>query len=214
MNEQARSRTRWRPRFSILSALLAMTIVGLAIVTTRLWREVGPLRQELRRLRDEVGELSVDDATKIHAMEVRTNDPLMWKFRVWVPAGQKAVAKARWGDVPRVGFPQPKSSVYLNPGEQWVTYCVKHSPSLDSWSVALESATGGSAETIQKNDRWWRWPESAGVWGEGVQNTTGVFKDDQDALVLKRWRVADTKNSDDFKKMQTTAGFMIWVERR
>ena len=40
---------------SLLTALLLMTIVGLAIVTTRLWREVSPLRDEVFRLRQELG---------------------------------------------------------------------------------------------------------------------------------------------------------------
>lgn len=205
---------RTRPRLSLLSALLIMTIVGMAIVIVQLWREVSPLRKETRRLRDEVGELSIEDDTKIHAIEVRTRDPLTWKFRVWVPQGQKVKVRARWGDVPRTGVPEAKAGFDLNEGENWVTYRVNRGQDEDEWYVELESAYSGVGQKIQEKERWWQWPKSAGIWGEGVQHSTGAFDDDQDTFILKRWRVAITLNSDDFKKMETPDGFMIWLERQ
>ena len=42
--------SRWRLRFSLFSALLLMTIAGMAIVIAQLWHEIGPLRKEVRRL--------------------------------------------------------------------------------------------------------------------------------------------------------------------
>jgi hypothetical protein len=86
--ERSKSMYHWRPRLSLLSALLLMTIVGLSIAVTQLWREVGPLRAKVSLLRNETGRLSVDDPTQIHAIEVRTSEPLLWKWRVWVPDGR------------------------------------------------------------------------------------------------------------------------------
>jgi hypothetical protein len=94
MNDpQQPMRPSLRPRLSLLSAILLMTIAGMAIVLVQLWREVGPLRDDNRRLRDEVGELTISDPSKIHAIEVRMKEPLIWKFHVWVPEGQKARVK-------------------------------------------------------------------------------------------------------------------------
>lgn len=202
------------PRFSLLTAILLMTIIGLVIVTVRLWREVGPLREETRRLRDEVGELSIEDDAKIHAIEVRTKDPLTWKFRVWVPKGQKVKVRSRWGDVPRTGVPEAKAGVDLDEGEHWVTYRVQHSPNENSWGVILESVDSGTGQEIPEKERWWQWPEPAAIWGEGVQHMTGTFDEDQEPFILKRWRVANTDDSDDFKKMEITAGFIIWLEQK
>lgn len=70
---------------SLLTALLLMTIVGLAIVTTRLWREVSPLREEMFRLRQELGYLSIKDENKIYAIEVLSGDPDVRRFRVYLP---------------------------------------------------------------------------------------------------------------------------------
>ena len=44
-----------RPRVSLLSLLLIMALVATSLTTAMLWREVGPLRAEINRLRDEVG---------------------------------------------------------------------------------------------------------------------------------------------------------------
>ena len=80
---------RFRPRFSILTALLLMTIVGMvfAVVHVRnraasLELELRTLAYENRQLRDEVGALSIDDPSKIYAIRVRTDDDRTWKWRV------------------------------------------------------------------------------------------------------------------------------------
>jgi hypothetical protein len=211
--DQTKPIDRWWPRFSLLTSFLLLTIAGMAIVVVRLWREVSPLRAEVWQLRDETGRLSIDDPTRIHAIEVRTSEPLLWKFRVWVPEGEKAIVRSRWGGVPRVGVPEAQAGLHLVPGEQWITYRVKHSPSQNAWQAWLESPTGTSAEEIPEVERWWQWPRGAAIWGEGVQHSTAVFEDHQDAFVLKRWRVADTNNSSDIRKMETSAGFIIWLER-
>ena len=80
-----------------------MTIVGMAIVVVQLWREVGPLRTEVRQLRDEVGRLSIDDPIEsfTRSRSAPTSD-LTWKWRVWVPAGRRSVDvnASQWGNVP------------------------------------------------------------------------------------------------------------------
>src|SRR5687767_8697943 len=96
----------FRPRISLLTALLFITIAGMAIVIVQLWREVGPLRVEVRRLRDETGVLSVDDPTKIHAIQVQTENDLTWKWRVWIPENRIYVLRSVGGGVPTVGLPR------------------------------------------------------------------------------------------------------------
>jgi hypothetical protein len=80
---------RFRPRFSLLTALLLMTIVGMAIVLVQLWREVGPLRLENRQMRTELGQLTIDVASQVQAIEVRQPDPNLWRWRLYLPPGGK-----------------------------------------------------------------------------------------------------------------------------
>ncbi|MCI0492400.1 MAG: hypothetical protein L0Z07_05650, partial [Planctomycetes bacterium] len=64
MTDQPEQHWRFRPRFTLLTLLLLMTIVAMAIAMIQLWREVGPLRADNRRLRQEFGYLSIRDENK------------------------------------------------------------------------------------------------------------------------------------------------------
>lgn len=191
-----------------------MTIVGMAIIIVQLWREVGPLRADVRQLRDETGRLSVEDPSKIHAIEVRTNDDFVWKWRIWVPAGQHVVVHSQWGNVPRTGVPAGNNQTTLEPGEQWVSLSALPSHGQKSWTARLETSTGWSGTSIPDNEHWWDWPKNAFT-GEGVGYTTKSTTDEQRLFVLKRVRVAGINNSSDLLKMDApTAGFIIWLERK
>jgi hypothetical protein len=96
----------FRPRISLLSALFLLTIAGMAIFIVQLWREVGPLRAEVRRLRDEVGAISIDDPTQVHAIQIETSDDLLWKWRIWLPENRVYVLRSNGEDVPKKGYAQ------------------------------------------------------------------------------------------------------------
>ena len=76
---------RLRPRFSLLTVILLLTIVGLSIVVVQLWREVAPLQAEVRLLRDQMGQLSVADVDFPNAMRIRMDEPNTWRWRVYLP---------------------------------------------------------------------------------------------------------------------------------
>ena len=105
-----------------------MALVACGITIWQLWREVGPLRAEVRRLRDEVGELIVDDPTKIHAIEVRQKDELTWRWRLWIPAGRTYVLRAVGEDIPKPIFPKVGARCGCEPGEMWVEYRITKDP--------------------------------------------------------------------------------------
>jgi hypothetical protein len=66
MDEAApRPQHQWRPRVSLLAALLLMTIVGLAIVMVQLWRASDAQRREIFQLRSELGYLTINDKDMI-----------------------------------------------------------------------------------------------------------------------------------------------------
>ena len=205
---------RLRPRISLLAALLLMTIAGMAIVIVQLWREVGPLRAEVVQLRNETGRLSVDDPTKIHAIEVRTSEPLLWKWRVWVPQGQNVLARYHFGSMPSSGVPAASGSVHLKPRKNWVTLWAHASPSGNSWSARLETASSYVGTIIPEPDRWWQWPTTSST-TSGVGFTTTVAGERDSIFILKSVRVAPLDNSSKLLKMnEPTAGFIVWLERK
>jgi hypothetical protein len=112
---------RFRPRISLLTALLLITIAGMAIVLVQLWREVGPLRAKVRQLRNKVGVLSIDDPTKVCAILVRTSPDHVWKWRVWIPEGRSYLLKYAGGTIPKSGIPKADGYITMSQSaETWV----------------------------------------------------------------------------------------------
>jgi hypothetical protein len=118
---------RFRPRISLLTVLLLTTIAGMALVIVQLWREVGPLRKEVHKLRQFVGELSIDDHTRIHAIEVRQPNPNLWRWRLFLPPGAQY-------KLVEFGGPLPPRGKLSN----------KH------WLAALRNASIGSSEYLNE----------------------------------------------------------------
>src|SRR5258708_5153760 len=76
-----------RLRFSLLTATLLITIAAMAIVIALLWREVGPLRAQVKSMRTELGMLNVDDPTRVHVIQIGTSEEHHNKWRIYLPPG-------------------------------------------------------------------------------------------------------------------------------
>jgi hypothetical protein len=205
---------RFRPRISLLTALLLTTIIGMAIVLVQLWREVGPLRGEVQMLRNETGRLSIEDLGSIHAIEVRTNDPMMWKWRVWIPKGMNVNAMVNWGTVPHEGVPNAQCGVELGPGEQWLTLRVMRDSSDGKPFARIETSNSGSGVKIDEKDYWWQGPPRA-MAAPGVGHQTVKVDNLQEPFVLNRYHIGSpsvTNSSDLLKPGPPTTGFIVWLE--
>lgn len=77
----------WLPRFSLLTLVLATTIVALGITVYLQHRELAPLRMENQRLRAEIGELTVEDPSKLHVIAVEKPGGYRWEWRIHYPEG-------------------------------------------------------------------------------------------------------------------------------
>lgn len=212
-------RPRWRPRFSLLTMILLTTIVGLTMVIVQLWREVGPLRKEVRQLRDEVGVITVEDPSRLHAIEVRTKDEMIWKWRIWVPESSKTVLKFLWGNVPLEDYPPVAdiTSDELRPGEQWITITVQKAPGIDKWQYVLErSRDSDFTVPISEDKQWFLTPRDNFASG-GVGTFTRMDDDDdgRHTFLLKRHRVQLKRKplsaTDDPDPLP---GFMLWLESK
>lgn len=184
-----------------------MTIVGLAIVVAQLWREVAPLRAEVRRLRDEVGALSIDDPSKPCAICVRTNDQFAWKWRLWIPEGQAYVLHYSSENIPKQGLATSHGTITLSePGETWVEYRIAPNPVSGVWLDMLRMPHASVGSSSQE---WVKWKRRVAS-GDSVSYTTKV-SEPGDVIVLARERVSE-KATDSSKIEDPSAGFMIWLE--
>jgi hypothetical protein len=193
-----------RPRISPMGILSLMTIVAMAIVIALMWHEIGPLRAEVRQLRDEVGKLTIDDPTKLAAIQFhRGDDEFMWRWRVWIPAGHSY--RLRWVDaaIPRTGFPAPAgfTRALSGPDENVVIYRIDE----NGWSTL--DVLG---ETIQGNQRKWSTANRL-LEAEGVGERTETY-DPGEPIVLTR-QIGDFGFFSGPVNMEDpTDGFMIWLE--
>ena len=191
-----------RPRVSLLSLLLLTGMIASWLTTASLWSEIAPLRRELRQLRDESGTLSITDNRKPHAIELETEDPNHWKWRVWVPEGRRYEVCCVHGGVPLKGLPARNTLVWLDPGTHVIDYRLTREETRDAWSATVEAANAIDATRVA-------WGEPAWYIVRGVGRSTTAFDADEPA-VLCRYRASNDANPRTING--PTDGFMIWLE--
>jgi hypothetical protein len=204
MNESAPPSGK-RFRFSLGTLLFMTAILALAVTVWQLYGELVPLRAEVRRLRDEVGELSMDDKAKLYAIRVRAGEDFTWKWRVWVPEGRAYEIRYAGDQIPKQGFPRATGMISFNqPGEHWIEYRIsRHARSGDMMgelTANVGSVGGGEQKWVSDS-----WVST----GDGVGTTTEEFDPGQ-PVVLTRNRISTTVN-DSSKIEDPSRGFMIWL---
>jgi hypothetical protein len=167
------------------------------------------LVKENQRLRDELGELSVDDETQLHAIRTSSGEKLEWAWRVWIPEGHEYRLRGDGGQIPKEGWPHEGGTNYLrDAGEHVIRYRILKDPRDGKWYGSL-STRGGSVG--KDHHEWVEWGSSTSTTG-GVGTVTEAFPNDRDDIVeLCRHRVSQ-KNSTS-KIEDPAAGFVIWLER-
>ncbi len=118
-----------RLRFSLRTLLVATTFLAMALTIVILAMKLFPLQAEVQRLRNEVGYLTVDDPTKVHAIRVATVKDGTFRYRIWIPNGGNYclllgnVAEPVPYNINRVyraSTDGVSSSVVLDPGEHLI----------------------------------------------------------------------------------------------
>lgn len=139
------SRSRWRPRFSLLTALLLMTIVGLTIVMVQLWREVGPLREANRSMRAMVGQLTIEDKSKVYGLQIPTLEENRWRWQIYLPPGGRNKLYAYSGHLP---------SLTLNPGKAWFDAVRRDSEGTADSLGGLSGEILVDCQLVKENGKW------------------------------------------------------------
>lgn len=206
---------RFRPRISLLNALLLMTIVGMAIAMIQLWREVNPLRQEVFQRRQELGYLTVSDDSKIYAIEVPTDESDARRFRVFLPKNQKFELYARIVNVAGHPYTLPKadwltnvlnagsgSSQSIDGGEFTINVRLRPDPEKkDQWELESQivGKGGGTTGTIMP------WLNDRRAWSRGGEVSIGKQRefDPKEGVVLYEVRQGVVK---EFKGGYSTTG--------
>jgi hypothetical protein len=222
---------RLRPRFSLLTALLLMTIVGMAIVIARLWRGVGPLHEQVRRMRAELGYLNVDDPTQAYAIALPTDEPRHWKWRIYLPPGlnyrklcysgtlpspQEYSSKA-WCERVENGSVGKGGSGPIDGGE--CTIEAKLEKDADHWVLRTSGTGGRGASTFsltQHSGDWLSEPEGFASSNALNSRTQTVFAPGEPIILLKVLKPIITKFPGGYSMRDpqgAAEGFVLWIEQ-
>jgi hypothetical protein len=239
MDEQVARSRRFRPRISLITVLLLMTVAGMAIVIAQLWREVGPLRAENKRFNEERGTLVLDDRNRLHAIRIpaRFAGEGRTSFRVYVPPEQFYLAFVHVNDVPKAGLPERKKLpghvgilggsqgrlfARLGPGEHIVTVRTVSRGDRSDIQLIVKFASPNislDASAMTPKNRWPTVaPETYSVFSGGVGAAT-VAADGREPLVLMRRRIMGVAQESVHVSYQipepefSLDGLLLWVEQ-
>jgi hypothetical protein len=196
-----------RPRFSLRTVVLLMGIAALLLVVWRQYVELGPLREENRRLRAELGALDVQDKSRLHAVQAPQPDEHTWKWRVWIPPGKHYRVAIAGAEISEEGFPKNSGRIELvGEGEEFLTYRIVRDPRTNSWQGTL---TFADASIGAYPSHWVEWSNISKS-TKSVGNVTAIAEPGE-PLMLIRCRVAEAITGNSFPS-EPTDGFMIWIE--
>jgi hypothetical protein len=227
--EQPASAYRWLPRVSLLTALLMMTIFGMAIVIVQMWREIGPLRHDVGRLRTEQGLIVLEDKTRVHAIQLQALDENVWKYRVYVPSEATCRLYLAVNDIPAKGLPDfPRGArstvlgyagdkIYadLKEGEHVLTVGVYHNQRGVACVGFERQGPGAPPLSSVKQYEKEKWPRSKSDYANlsGVDRRTRMA-DSSGELVLIRYRKTESPRGPwgESDGGPNTDGFLMWLE--
>jgi hypothetical protein len=203
-----------RLRFSLLTVLLLTTIVALTLTIGILYREVRVLRKETSQWRSEYGVLTVDDPSKVHAIQIRENKDLSWAWRVFIPAGSKINLDYTMRNIPREGFPESFGGMRSPAsGEHVIRFSIRKDPKTEQWKSVIETDSTKMFGIV--GEEWFLKSPPWSTLFHGVGSQTKAEGADG-ILLLHRLRAfpPDAQGGvADPGRDVLCPGFMLWLER-
>jgi hypothetical protein len=165
VDQPPRQPTELRPQFSLLTILLVMALAACGITIWQLWRELVPLRVEVRQMRGELGHLSIDDETRPYAIQLHEWENDVWRWRIYLPPGNKyklyeakgvfpahaGISDAKWLEAVKTATNSSRgvfSSVEL---QGTFSLEAQLSPQGDAWKLVTIPGGGDSVYRFQDN---------------------------------------------------------------
>jgi len=130
-----------------MSLILVTALVCVSVAYWRLQQEHAALALDREQLRDELGYLAVYDPEMAYVREGHSNEPLTWKFRVYLPDGQFWLY-TKEGTIPNPYFSGSRS-ISKGPIEGGLfTLDISFDRGDKRWMLSLNTGTEGLSATI------------------------------------------------------------------
>lgn len=206
------SKPAHRLRLSLKSMLVAVTMIAIAFAFIQLSSELRPLRTEVQRLRDETGQLTIENRKRIHAIQIATDYPLAWKWRVYIPAGKKVRVAHQNHKIPKDGLPQAKDTYYLSgPLEFVVKVTIDKQPD-GKWRTAISRDGITSYRTFPEDAITWLTKGDSGSSLRQVGRSVSVEETGRPMVLLRKRVFYNSGGSiPPTNEPAETDGLLIWL---
>jgi hypothetical protein len=212
-----------RAKFSLRTLLVLVAVICFAIGSYVVGRKLSDADREIRKLRNEVGVLTVDDPTKVHVIAVNVDEPNTWRWRLFIPKGHKYSWNIAAENIPR-HEPPPKSGTagfsnmpyWERDNELLVTAKLRKGDD-GNWRLSVDPRIGDSTSqltgaTLQISNEQIKWmTDGRGSGTDGqVAGDRGVsVREPEGPIILLQRRPTDASGQPSPNPMP---GFMIWLK--
>ncbi len=214
----------FRFRFSLLSFLLAVTVICLALSHWNNSLKLVAAMAELRKLRDEVGNLSIEDRSKFHAIAIESDEPNTWRWRMFVPKGVRYQWNISCENISSNIPPKEAGTVGVSndsysdtENEVFVTARLREGDN-GSWTLSVSSKIGdskhqmyGSRITIPPDKIEWR-SKTPATSGQVIGSNGTEVRDPKGPIILLEERACEKGPNGNYQSSDgPMPGFMIWL---
>jgi hypothetical protein len=214
--------TRRRVRFSLLTLLLLTALLLVSVSHFVTSRRLDATQAALRQANNDLGQLTVDDANKLHAISLPTFQHQQWRWRVQLPSGQRY--RLRWlvDNVPQEGVPQAPRVNQIQLIDQYAKPIATGEPFILTLALtknaegqaSLTFAVPNRSTTIPLKDQAaWAASDSGigwSTWTAGMQGTESVVK--TQPMMLLRYRRGKEVPGGWTVEKNPTEGIAVWIE--
>jgi hypothetical protein len=218
-------KVRTKFQFSIRSLLLFTLIVALVITSVLMYLRMSEAEQELVKLRTLAGYLKIEDETLFHAIALQCEEPLTWKWRVFLPKGSKYSWHLNSGMIPESGVlgggASSQETLPRTKGiETIITVSIRKDPEpkKERWSFNLSYR---SAEGNEKHSTGTSIPDQVMdqilqahyTSGECLGELKAVTRKRGETIILLKRRIGEPISSNSWiSSSKPQSGFAVWLE--
>ena len=217
-------KSKFRPKVSLLSFLLAISLVAVGFSHWHNSRKLHFVTSELLKLRSEAGYITVEDKSKFHALAIESGDPNIWKWRLFIPKGTKYKWNIAGENIPQSTPPAKPGVSSISNEQYWETdtnvLVTAHLKEIDSgdWILTVSSKIGNSKSqmggvTLQIPADKMKWMRTVSSFENREIGTREIaIRDPHGPIILLQKRPCEKKPDGSFKPSTgTMPGYMIWL---
>jgi hypothetical protein len=205
----------------LILVAVAGVLIGSYVMGTRLKQA----ERELKALRDETGRLTIGDRSQVHVINVAVDEPNTWRWRVFIPKGQKYSWNLAAEDIPQLDVPQQAGVKMISNEPYWerdnemlVTATLRRQDD-DHWRLTIESRIGDSKN--QMGGVSLKIPAENLAWNTEGASTDGrvagsrgtkLYEPRRAIILLQRRPWARQPDGTHKPSPDPMPGFMIWLQ--